>query len=354
MLRTASISSACLVLAIAAGGCASAPPSGAVGHVDIPLTASGANGAIYRLPAGTILELFSATFFNDFALDGDDPAATVDLPPGTYGAELFNAAGFTTVWPLTRQNPDGSTETVQASLDALPSFTVTEGQTTPLEIRFHVGLAGDISFAHGSALAFVDVDETAATSFQFAFDLPSLTTTIASATADAPPQLAARLPAVGSADQSYSAVARTTGPFILSSTAQVCAPATVTITAASGPGQFTDLLNEATDPANASLCIDQISPVATTVVLTATRVGLPATPLLSDLTDQTVGVFYNVQASFGAQVIEGTTLHLGALTGARAATTVLFGEILELTGDTFTEWFELQDNGTGTETMTPM
>jgi len=352
MTRLSSVSVVFLSVAFGAAGCAEAPEAIQVGEIAVPLTATGASGAVYRLPAGTALSLFDDPVTASFPLDGDTPSITVRVSPGTYSALLFTPSGIPMSWPLIRQNADGTTETVPATLDPIPPVTVVENQTASLTVRFHVASAGGITFQTGSVQVGVEVDDVPP--FELTIDIPSLTTTFVGTTDATPSALAPRLPALGSTGQRYRVVARTTGPWTIASELSVCAPVTTEINAA-GQGQFTDLLAEATGSTTVQLCLSQ-SATGVFLDLNFFRFGTPITPLLSDLTTQSVDVAYFVEAFVSGNVFDGTTLRLDGLAGTRSGSGFLFGDIQALGSDTtkLDRWFDFEEDGAATVSVSPL
>lgn len=341
-------------VAIASAGCVVAPSRESVGSIEVPLTAPGANGATYRLPPNTLLQVNDGMFGDSFPLDGDAPSLAVDLPPGAYGASLVNPAGYDRIWPLTRQNLDGTVETVQATLlDFPPVITVTEGVTTPLAIRFQVATAGPISFSHGTLLGFVEVDEVAATSFQFVIETGSLSVLVAQPSDPAPPELASRLPAAGSAAQTYKVTAQTIAPWFIGSSDRVCANVAATVEG-TGDGQWSDLLAEAQSTDQAFICIQQIGPQQASVDFSTTRVGPAATPLLSDLGAAAYGIGYRIGGNVAADAFDGATLRLAGLVGMRPSSISMSVDISATDGASFQSWFDLFAEGEATDTMSPL
>jgi hypothetical protein len=119
--------------------------------------------------------------------------------------------------------------------------------------------------------------------------------------------------------------------------------------------QFVDLLTEATGSVSIQLCLSQIG---TTVGLDLNffRSGTPLTPLLSDLTTRDVDVLYVAEAIVdAANVYDGTTLRLDRLTGTRSGTGFVFGDIQALRSDnTFERWFDIEEDGAATVTLSPL
>jgi hypothetical protein len=353
MTRFSSTSVVLLSIALGAVGCAEAPDAAKVGEISVPLTAAGSSGAVYHLPPGTSLSLFNDPVLASFSLDGDAPSVTVSVSPGTYSALLFTQSGVPDTWPLIRQNADGTTETVQATLDPIPSVTVVADQTVPLTIHFHAAPAGGgITFQTGAVQVMIDVDDVPP--FEFTIDMPSLTTTFIDTSEATPPVLPSRLPALGSAGQSYRVVARTTGRWTIGADATVCVPVT-TAFEASGQQLFVDLLAETTGSVAVQLCLSQVG-TSVGLDLNFFRSGTPLTPLLSDLTTREVDVLYVAEAIVdAANVFDGTTLRLDRLTGTRSGTGLVFGDIQALRSDnTFERWFDIEEDGAATVTLSPL
>jgi hypothetical protein len=352
MTRISWCSTTLVVVTTAAIGCAASQDPERVGHIDVPLTAIGPGGAVYRLPPSTSLELLGSSFRDALSLEGDDASVRIDVPPGNYSAFLINPAGFTITWPLSRQNLDGSIDSVQATLDPIPQIGVNENQTTALGIQFHV--LGDtvISFTRGTVAVSISVDGSAATSrFELSFDAPMLSFA-GTASQSAPPDLAGRFPANGRT-VSYTADVETTAPFALQNRTTVCAPAIMRSRGVSL--ELSDFITEATSDA-VSICIAQFSSATLALTIQANRVGPPVTALLADLTDQVVAVNYGVEAFFNAFLFDGTTLQLGPLLGVQSTEMFLFGSVLAFRADQggFDSWYNVSSDAAsqGTSSFT--
>jgi hypothetical protein len=348
---------AAFVLAAAAAGCMQAPAPESTGYISIPLTATGAGGVIYRMPPNTQLNLSQGgQFVAGFGLDGDATSQTLEVAAGDYGVSLIDLAGDTTVWPLTRVNPDGTTEVVQGLLDLTPTITVADHQTTPLVIRFQVGGIGPITFHVGAIDVSVEVDETGATAFDFTITGPSLTTGFVFAGPNAPAALAPRLPALNDSGDSYTVTMHTTGPWQFLVANLLCAPATATVSATGNQG-FVELMGEATPTGFDQLCLQQVAPQQAFLFMSFFRQGPAATPLLSDLGDQQYFVGHDFSAQVAADVFDGFTLDLRPLAGAHPASLFVFGNISAETstpdgGTTFDTWYQLDEIGDATITLT--
>jgi hypothetical protein len=328
-------------------GCTEAPES--VGSISIALTAPGAGGSTYRLPPGTSLFLSTPTFGRQLSLDDDAPSVTVQVPPGDYSVSLFDSGGDTTVWPLQRQNADGTTETVSGTLDLTPTISVVENQTTDLVIRFHV-VGSSVTFSMGSVDVSVDVDETPSpSSWDIVFSVPSLVVWNVTIGATAPAELPPRLPALNDTGDRYTLTLHTVGAWFITQPNAVCIQITGSSIDAGGNPGFIELIAEAPPSGDAQLCLNQDN--GGSLVISFNRQGHATTPLLSDLSDGAFLINYSVEAAFFTSVFDGTKLHFEALLGTRFAFLSMNGHISTFPG--FDPWYSMAENGNGTLTVTP-
>ncbi|HEX3481982.1 MAG TPA: hypothetical protein VHT91_43510 [Kofleriaceae bacterium] len=335
-------------------GCAEDPASGSAGYITIPLTALGAGGAIYRMPPNSQLNLSqSGQLVDVFGLDDDATSQTLQVRPGDYSVSLTDLAGDTAVWPLTRVNADGTTETVSGVLDLSSTISVVDQQTTPLVIRFHVAAIGPITFQVGAIDVSVAVDETAATAFDFTITGRSLTAGFVFVGADAPAALALRLPALDDAGDSYTVTAHTTGPWSFLVSNLLCAPVTATVSATGNQG-FVELMGEATPTGFDQLCLQQVAPHQVFLFMSFFRQGPAATALLSDLGDHQYLVGHDFSAQVAADVFDGFTLDLRPLSGTHPASLAVFGNISAQSPDatSFDTWYQVDEFGDATVTLT--
>jgi hypothetical protein len=346
---------AVLFMAAGTAGCTEPSAPESLGHIVVPLTAPGPGGATYRLPANTLLSLSSAGFFGNFSLDDDAPSLTFDVPPGDYSVSLSDSNGDTTIWPLIRQNTNGTTDIVPATLDLTSMITVTKEQTTSLVIRFHVAGVVPITFSLGSVDVTVVVDETLA-SLDFEFEAPALTAASVVFSDTAPAELASRLPATGSTGDRYVAHVQTIGPWSMFGPNFVCVQVNLSIDAGGRQG-FIDMVTEAPPSGNEQLCIAQVQSSFAQIIINVSHEGPATTPLLSDLGDHPYFILHALDSFIAGTVFDGRTLHLELLAGANSTRMHLFSEIVaELPGAngeiTFDHWYLYNANGDGTTTLT--
>ena len=156
-----------LAAAAALAGCAETEPgeSDSFGSLAAAVTATGTDGATYRLPAGTYVQVWNDTFYDYWSMDGDMNILSVEVPVGDYYVALGHSNGYTIDWPLDRENPDATTETVNGTLITPQpvSVTVTEGNTSSLVFQFQVVNGGTVTFAHGLIDFSIDVNEAEST-----------------------------------------------------------------------------------------------------------------------------------------------------------------------------------------------
>jgi hypothetical protein len=355
MMRSLIGPAAVLFVVAGTAGCTEPAAPESLGHIAVPLTAPGSGGATYRLPPNTLLLLSSGGFFGSFSLDDDAPSLTVDVPPGDYSVFLSDSDGDTTIWPLRRQNADGTVDIVPGTLDLTSMITVTKDHTTSLVIRFHVAGIVPITFSLGSVDVTVVVDETPA-SFDFEFEAPALTVASAVFSATAPAVLASRLPATGSMGDRYVLHAQTTSPWSILQPDVVCAQVSLSVEAGGNQG-FIDMLTEAPASGNEQLCIFQGQSTFAQIFTTVFHDGPATTPLLSDLGDHPYFIGHSLDAFLEANVFDGKTLHLDVLAGTHSAPMHLFAEIVAEIPDangaiTFDPWYQYNANGAGTTTLT--
>jgi hypothetical protein len=158
--------SLCCVLALMSAGvplvsgCSNAGQEEAAekaGSIELGLTASGSNGAVYGFPVGTYLQVTSATVNEWVPLSGAETLLQRTFPVGSYTVTLYFQNGNV---ELTKT--DGTvTTTVEAEWTNSQPVTVdiAEGQTTPLALHFAVKDLTDIVFETGTLQVIADVVE---------------------------------------------------------------------------------------------------------------------------------------------------------------------------------------------------
>jgi hypothetical protein len=267
------------------------PPPQTYGQVGVALVAT-SDGATYRLPAGTQVDLNSGQFDLVEHLDGNTPEIDVAVPPGTYTATLFDG-NFDTpaTWPLDQIDNAGNViGTVTATLlTATPvSLAVVADRTSSLVFSFSIPTGGTINFARGTVAVTVSFMQQQAQSF--AFDASASLTVVASAVSNG--SLAGLVPPPGTAGLSVEVGGPITGPWVEvggeagddANLFSVCAPPHITMQNASGNTAFDDFIGElgtGNDPISlfgpASLCVADDG-VQNIIRVRLSRVGAPETP----------------------------------------------------------------------------
>jgi len=310
--------------------CANSPPEGN-GQVAVALVSTGAGGVVYRLPAGTQLQIGNASsFFDRIALDGDTTSVVVDLPPDQYQISLVDAAlNVPAQWTLERVLADNTSATVPATLSMPSTISVVADQATDLVLRFTVATGEVIEFTQGHVDVTLEVDQATATSYDLSFS-QAVSVSNLGVTADSPAELGTVYPALGSELQLEGSL-HIAGPWTLQSTEDACAPATIDSldTPVSAGPLFPDHLAEARSAPDAHLCIHRFAGGANAVNIFFGRTGAATTPTFTALGDRQI--FFGVAISFLVDVtsFDGHTLDLQALSSAHAGAGNLF---LDATG----------------------
>jgi hypothetical protein len=128
------------------------------GSLDLALTTTGADGAVYGFPDQTYLQVTTATFTEWIPLfTSAETLLTKTLPAGAYTATLYFQNGNV---ELTR-TAGMTTTTVSAEwTNAQPvTLEIVKGQTTPLALHFSVDSLVDLVFDTGTLQIITDVVE---------------------------------------------------------------------------------------------------------------------------------------------------------------------------------------------------
>ncbi|MBN2344255.1 MAG: hypothetical protein JXX29_11950 [Deltaproteobacteria bacterium] len=134
------------------------------GILQLGLVATGADGSVYRLPAGTdfyvVANAVNTYLYID--VDGQEEMKIVTMSTGGYRGYLNNPEGSGAPWTLIRTAPDGTESTVTAQLTtSFPyNFNIVEGEVTVVTLQFSVNSGEDIVFTVGQLGIAIDVDET--------------------------------------------------------------------------------------------------------------------------------------------------------------------------------------------------
>ena len=299
--------------AAALAGCAeTGPGEDAYGSLATAITATGSDGASYRMPAGTFVQVWNGTFSDFWSMDGDFQILTIDVPVGDYQVALSHGSGYTLEWPLERTNPDATTETVTATLLTVQPVpvTVNEGATSSLVFQFQVVDGGTVTFAHGLIDISIDVEvDTSAegrATFSATYNHDS-----ADFGATAPATLGDFLPAVGDPVFHQMSV-NVVGDWVQTSANSACS--TATLIGGTVSASYVELAREAwTGGATARLCVYG-GTYAPYVFVESYRSGPPVTATFAALADE-VYAYQTMNTFLPDPIFDGTNLDLGAMTG---------------------------------------
>lgn len=338
------------MLALGLGGCVGDEPVGSVG---VALVSHSSDGSSYRLPDDAFLAIQSDGFYDNLPLGGDAETISASLPPGDYTATLQRPGSTPTEWPLTHVLADGTTEEVTGTLVSPQpqAFTIVEGATTGLVLRFEVPHAGTVTFAQGNVDVTVVVDETGARGLTL-----SWTATIANPTpttyADTPAVIAAAVPA-SSDTLNLSITADVTGDWVQTGIATACAPARYTLVDATGQQLMSAIATEGFHPLT-DLCINTDGGTSY-LYASFVQVAVPHSAPFDDPSldgNQQLFIAY-LDADLGSVVFENGVLDLGALVGSRTPTTsaVLRNDGFPPSG-TRQPWVRVSGSGSSTLAIT--
>jgi len=305
-----------LAAAAALAACAETEPgeSDSYGSLAAAVTATGTDGATYRLPAGTYVQVWNDTFYDYWSMDGDMNVLSVEVPVGDYYVSLTHANGYTVEWPLDRTNPDATTETVNSTLltPQPASVTVTEGMTSSMVFQFQVVDGGTVTFAHGLIDFSIDVNVAESTVGR-AFFTGTYTKDAETFSPTAPPELVPMVHPLGASIYHHIRVS-VVGDWVQTSSNSVCS--TATLLGGTVSNSYVELSREAwTGGATAKLCVYG-GAYAPFLFVVSERAGPAVTATFSTLTGVDSFYFYQqISTVLPDAVFDGDTLDLGAMTG---------------------------------------
>lgn len=332
--------------AAALAGCAETEPDeDSVGSLAAAVTATGADGATYRLPAGTYVQVWNETFYEYFPMDGDEAVLSIELPIGDYYVSLGHPNGYTVEWPLDRENVDATTETVTSTLltPQPVSVSIFEEATTTLAFQFLVVNGGTVTFAHGVLDLSIDVDvqESVVGRAMFSGTYVKGSEFFGPT---APADLGTHVPALGS-NVFHQIVVSVVGDWHQTSTSSVCSTAILQSGIVSV--SIYDLTREAWLPdATAMLCVNG-GPYAPFLWLSSSRSGAAITPAFQAYGDYTFYFQQSMSAALPDPVFDGDTLDVGALTGTFELPANLRSDIYAIPGggSSFESWYYDSNDG---------
>jgi hypothetical protein len=322
-----------------------------LGQVEVTLRGIGTDGAIYRLPEGTHLRVQGGGYSGFFYLDDDQELLTFMVPLGTFSWHISHAEGYTTEWPLTREEGESSTTVTGTLMNELPgSITVTpSGQSIVLE--FVAPRAGKVRFERAPLDISLEVADEETTSGSL--ELAATNVSVSSATFydGAPAPLLAALPQSGAGGFQIEVIARTVGAWKLVTSSLACVDATIGVdlmVAGAGHEGMFQLIAEATrDPV--AVCVS----MAGEVVVSAYREGEPSTPLFNSLDVATQLWQADLRGIVSPPAFDGETIDLEAL--GQTSTGTMVGTLLtgDLTVPGGAWWYQASLSGQATLRFVP-
>lgn len=329
------------VTAAALAACAETPQDldAETGQVSVPLVTTGSDGAQYALPAGSYLEIYNDTFYDQFSLDGDFTQLAVSLPTGDYQVQLSHPSGYSDEWPLLRTDGGGTTTVTAALLTPMPvPVTILEDDTTSLVLSFQVPELPVIVFGQGSLLVDAEVELGEASGILVAWE-GGFVVTSATFYPAAPAGLSSLMPGAATGSTiDFSTTFRVTGPWVVAAANTVCAPAIVETRASNDPG-VSDFLEEVlTSP---QFCLSQDAPDVASAQLVGFRAGAPRTASFASLGSSYQFVAIpSVTLMDSINFFDGSTFDLRALVGINVGSGGLSMRIRGSNGEPRVPWYQ--------------
>jgi hypothetical protein len=253
---------ACGVLSLAlclmgSAACSDSDANAEYGAISVAIQTTGSDGATYRLPSSSVVNLSRADtfeYYGSFSVEGDEEVVTFQVVAGSYLAELHAGFGSGTSWPLER-SLGGETEIVIATLvtEQPVPLLVQGGLVTDLVFSFVIPDIGTVTFDHGSIAVTVAVDRVETTSAAAGFEASVTTSFEHEVNETAPPELFERLASPDGTHRWQWEVAFS-GPWYQMSSIDACAPVNVANFWGEGSNGLLDFHAELVDAAG-ELCV---------------------------------------------------------------------------------------------------
>lgn len=314
------------------------------GIVELALSTTGADGAVYGFPEATYLQLNTTNFSEWVSLTGSETVLRKELAAGEYTASLWFQAGNV---QLVRSE-SGSTTLVDAEwTNTQPiALSIADGQTTPLTLQFSLDELGDVAFGTGTlqVVAEVDVREVEqATSASV-----SGTTNLSyEQYSDATAAYATALDVDQGIDLAFSLGFQASSDWYQVGTSSVCQRGTVAESASSSSVGL-DLRLQQLSGTSATLCVINQG-AADDVSLTMNVYGAPPAGQEAFLPDPQYGFYGSIYGSVG-DVFDGTTLEQAELQNATLSNGNFYHMVYDLWG---TQLATVEGSATGTFQLEP-
>jgi hypothetical protein len=335
-------------------GCAedTGPDEDAYGSLATAITATGSDGATYRMPAGTYVQLYNGTFYDYWSMDGDFQILTIDVPVGGYDASLTHSSGYTVEWPLERTNPDATTETVNATLITPQpvAVTVNEGATSSLVFQFQVVDGGTVTFAHGLVDISIDVEVDESTVGRATYSA-TYTKESENFGPTAPVELGDLVHGVGEG-VFHQITVNVVGDWVQNSSNSACS--TATLIGGTVSNSYVELTREAWTGSGttARLCVygGIYSPF---IIVWSYRAGPAVTATFQALGAFDFTFYQTMSTVLPDPVFDGTNLDLGAMTGTFTVSGSMYSSVYALPsgGSAYEFWYD-DYNSSAAQTFT--
>lgn len=314
------------------------------GSVKLALKTTGADGATYAFPQDAYLVVQGPTYTEYLWLYGDETTFNRTLAAGTYTATLYFYNGPTVL----EKTQGANTTTVDATwTNPQPvTFTIVDGQTTPIALHFTVKGLGDVSFETGTLAVTADVQkENSATFASAAFT--GVTNLYYSRDTDATAQYATSLHLDQGVDYPLTLSYTSTSPWAQANTTQVCQSGTLSVASSSGSAALNARLEQMMG-SSVYFCVGD-NGANDYVGIYSNKYGPPPASQVSFLPDANYGVAGGISFTVG-DVYDSTTLHQTALQNV----TFMGGSFYhELFDGSWNELTMVAGYASGTFTMTP-
>jgi hypothetical protein len=338
------------------------------GDVAAAITATGGDGATYRLTPGTRLTVSGTGLPSyDVGLDGDGAVVSIPVAPGNYQASIYHPNGYTTEWPLERTLGGTTTIVTGELITPQPApLTVVSQETTSFVLQFGVATAGTVTFDRGTVGVSVGVTEQPAKGFTAGAD--GTGNVVGTPQTDGPnaAALAALLPGAGATGLHVTVSGHLTGPWAEAGGTRdpdglnqlVCAPFQLDASSASGNDGLVALVAEANHGVapdflygNANLCVVDDG-TTSHVRIRFSREGAAETPAFTTILGTAPALFHvQVIGDLPTRVYNSDTgvLDANALLGAGSLPMKLRLQVRD-GNDIGSFWYAA--TATGTETFT--
>lgn len=314
------------------------------GTVELALSTTGADGAVYGFPESTYLQLNTTNFSEWVSLTGSETVLSKELAAGEYTASLWFLDGNVQL----ARTEAGSTSLVDAEwTNTQPiALSIVDGQITPLTLQFSLDNLGAVAFETGTLQVVAEVDVREAEQATGAV-VSGATNLTYEEYADGTAAYATALDVDQGVDLAFSMGFQASTDWYQTGTSTVCQSGTLA-EAASDNGAALDLRMEQLIGSSATLCVTNQG-AADDVSLSSNRYGAPPAGQEVFLPDGEYGFYGSFHGTVG-DVFDGATLEQRELQNATLSNAYFFHMVYDLSGE---QLATVQGNVTGTFRLEP-